>query len=85
MLFQTCMSFFLLLHTKRYILKNVGNQTVAGSHWLLQYGEKYYESQWEPETYCLATHILQNIFYCVQQKKQTHIGLEQHWVNDWFD
>ncbi len=32
-MFQTCMSFFLLLSTKD-ILKNVGNQTVAGSHWL---------------------------------------------------
>jgi len=26
-LFQTCMSFFLLLYTKEDILKNVGNQT----------------------------------------------------------
>ncbi len=33
-LFQTCMSFFLLLNTKYYILKNVGKQTVAGSHCL---------------------------------------------------
>ncbi len=32
-LFQTCMSFFLLLNTKD-ILKNVGNQTVEGSHLL---------------------------------------------------
>ncbi len=34
-LFQTCMSFFLLLSTKEDILKNVGNQTVDGIHWLL--------------------------------------------------
>jgi len=27
-LFQTCMSFFLLLNTRKYILKNVGKQTV---------------------------------------------------------
>ncbi len=33
-LFQTCMSFFLLLNAKEHILKNVGNQTVAGSYWL---------------------------------------------------
>ncbi len=26
--------FFLLLNIKYYILKNVGNQTVAGLHWL---------------------------------------------------
>ncbi len=34
MSFQICMSFFLLLNTKQDILKNVGNQTFAGSHWL---------------------------------------------------
>jgi len=33
-LFQTCMSFFLLLNTKEDILKNVSNQTVDGPHWL---------------------------------------------------
>ncbi len=33
-LLQTCMSFCLLLNTKQHILKNVGKQTVAGSHWL---------------------------------------------------
>jgi len=26
---------------------------------------------------CLVTSILQNIFFCVQQKKETRIGLEQ--------
>ncbi len=31
MLFQTCMSFFLLLSTKEGILKNVGHQTVDGA------------------------------------------------------
>ncbi len=30
MLFQSCMSLFLLLNTKEAILKNVGNQTVLG-------------------------------------------------------
>jgi len=25
----------------------------------------------------LVTHILQNIFYCVEQKKEIHTGLEQ--------
>ncbi len=33
-LFQTCMSFFLLLNTKEDILKNVGNQTADDLHWL---------------------------------------------------
>ncbi len=31
-LFQTFMSLFLLFNTKENILKNVGNQTVDGSH-----------------------------------------------------
>ncbi len=26
---------------------------------------------------CLVTDILQNILFCVQQKKETHTGLEQ--------
>jgi len=26
---------------------------------------------------CLVTNILQNIFFCVQQKKETHTGLKQ--------
>ncbi len=34
---------------------------------------KYYGSQWEPEI-CL---LLQNIFFCVKQKKETHPDLEQ--------
>jgi len=27
---------------------------------------------------CLVTNILQNIFFSVQQKKETHTGLERH-------
>ncbi len=27
---------------------------------------------------CLVTHIIQNIFVCVQQKKETHTDLEQN-------
>ncbi len=38
MFFQTWMCYFLQLNTKENILKNVGNQTVAGSHWLPFYG-----------------------------------------------
>jgi len=36
--------------------------------------------------YCVVTNIIQNIF-CVQQKNDTHTGLEQHkgeWVNEWW-
>jgi len=25
---------------------------------------------------CLITNILQNVFFCVQQKKETHLGFE---------
>jgi len=25
---------------------------------------------------CLITNILQNVFFCVQQKKETHLGVE---------
>ncbi len=27
---------------------------------------------------CLVTHIAKDILFCVQQKKDTHTGLEQH-------
>ncbi len=27
---------------------------------------------------CVVTNIHQNIFFCVQQNKETHAGLEQH-------
>ncbi len=26
---------------------------------------------------CLVTNILQNVFFCAEQKKETHTGLEQ--------
>jgi len=51
MLFQTFMCFFLLSNTKEDILKNVGNQTVGGSHWL--YSPiifSCYGRQWLPST-----------------------------------
>ncbi len=27
---------------------------------------------------CLVTNILQNVFFCVQQKREIHMGLERH-------
>ncbi len=36
------------------------------------------ENTMEINSNCLVTNILQNIFSCVQQKKQIHTGLEQH-------
>ncbi len=29
-------------------------------------------------SYCLVTKILQNILFSIQQKKETHTGVEQH-------
>ncbi len=34
---------------------------------------------------CLVSNILQNTFFCIQQKKEIHTGLDPHegkWVND---
>jgi len=64
MLLQTC--YFLLLNYKD-ILKNV-NQTVELMVAIdILRGKKYY-----------VTDILQNTLIVIQQKKETHTGLEQH-------
>ncbi len=56
-----------MLNIKEDILKSAGNQTVDGSHWL-------HSIAFPVETNnCL---FLQNIFFCVQHKKETHTGLE---------
>jgi len=47
----------------------------------------YYKVQWGIN--CLVINIIQNIFFCVQQKKEIHTGLEKleenlifhFWVN----
>jgi len=61
------MNFFLLLNTKEDILKNVDNQTVDVPHF-------FPSIIWKSMGYinCLVTDILQNIFLCVQQKKEIH-------------
>ncbi len=58
------------------MLKNAGNQTVDGPHWR-PYLFSYYGSQWGPTTIWFFW-ILQNIFFCVQHKKETYTGLERH-------
>jgi len=61
------MCFFLLLNTKEDILKNVGNQTVDhGPHLLV------YIFHTVGTNNCLISEILQNIFFCVQQKNEIH-------------
>ncbi len=42
------------------------------------------ESQWLPTSNCLVTKVLQNIFFCVQQKKEIHIRTKRVWVYDEF-
>ncbi len=58
------MSLFLLLNTKEDILKNVGHQTVDGSHDLHSM-EKILLKSMVIVNY-LVTNVLQNIFFCDQ-------------------
>ncbi len=55
--------FILVLNTK-YILKNVGNQTVAGPP------VTFFLSKSVGTSNCLITNILQNILFCVQHKNK---------------
>ncbi len=77
MSFQTNMNFFSVLQTKDDILKNVGNQIVAGSHWLFIVWNKILWNSMAAVN-CLVTNIVHNIFFCVQQKKETYTGLNKH-------
>jgi len=65
-----------LLNTKDDILKNVSNQTGP-----VDFHSWKKKILWKSMgvVNCLVTHILQNIFFCVQQKKrkETQTGLEQ--------
>jgi len=61
-MFQSYMNFFLLLNTEKVFLKNVCNQTVEKVNGMIN---------------SLVTDILQNIFFYVQQKKETYRGLRQ--------
>ncbi len=59
--------------TQEHILKKVCNQAVLGHHWL--WGKKIQWKSMVPQN-CSVSHILQNIFLCVQQNKDIHTGLE---------
>jgi len=54
------------------ILKNIGNKTFMGHHWL----EGKILCKSKGPNNCLVTDILQNIFLCVQRKRKPHTGLE---------
>jgi len=65
------MSFFLQLNIKEDILKNVGNQTVECRSDFHSMEEKKILQKSMASVNCLGTDILQNIFFYVQQKKET--------------
>ncbi len=68
---------FILLLNINAVLKNVENQTVAGPQWLPLYFV-FHRSKSTWTSNCLVTQILQNIFFCVQLKKEIKTGLGQH-------
>jgi len=59
-------------------LKNMCNQTVdMGPIDFHSMGKKIQCNSKGPIN-CLVSEFLQNIFFCVQPKKEIHTGLEQH-------
>jgi len=66
------MSFFLLLNTKQDVLKTDWNFGTIDFHSIFFFSMK----SMVPNN-CFAPIVLQNIFICVQQKKETHTGLKQ--------
>ncbi len=60
MLPQTYINLFLVLNTNDDILKNVGNQTVAGAH---KFDCRKKKSMEVTVDHCLVFHILQNNIY----------------------
>ncbi len=73
--FQTCMTDWLLWNTKEGILKNIGNQID-----LVPIDFYYMDKQFNVingNQNSLVTNILQNIFFCVLHKKESHTGLER--------
>ncbi len=64
----------LSLSSIEYILKNVNNETVEDVDF-----HSTEKILWKlmATINCLVTNILRNIFFCVQQKKETHTGLNQ--------
>ncbi len=67
------MYLFVLLNTKEDILKKVCNRLFWGTI-DFHSRKKCYEGNGAPD--CSVSHILQNIFLCVQQSKYIYTGLE---------
>ncbi len=73
MLFQTFVRFFLMLNAKEDILNNSEEQFLVPTD--IHVGkEMLRKSLWTINS--LITSIIQNIFFYVQQKKETYTGLE---------
>ncbi len=64
-----CLSFFLLLNTRKHILKNVSNQTFSGLHF-----NSIFLHTMEVNGY-RQLYRLQNILFCVQQKTEAQVGV----------
>ncbi len=69
------MNVFVLPNTKEDILKKVCNQAVLGAPLTSIVGKKILWKPMVPQN-CSVSHILQNIFLCVQQNKDINTGLE---------
>ncbi len=101
-LFQIGMNFFLLDHKRRYLKKKkifwwmCKSTTWSDPCWLVPVDFTidivfflllhYYGSE-QLTSNCLVTRILQNIFFCVYQKrrkKKTHTVLECHETSKWW-
>ncbi len=68
------MNIFVLPNTEEDILKKVCNQAVLGT---IDFNSREKNTMEVNGTQnCSVSHILQNIFLCVQQNKDIHTGLE---------
>ncbi len=69
------MNVFILLNTEGDILKNVGNRAVLGT---IDFKSIFFLLLWKsmvPQN-SLITNFLHNIFFCIQQNKDIHTGLD---------
>ncbi len=79
-LFWIC-SLFLLLSTKKIIWRILVTKQLTVAIEFDSMEKKYYV---KVNGYHLVTTVLQNNLFCVQQKKETHTGLNKWRVNKWW-
>ncbi len=72
--FQTCMNFFVLPNTKEDIWRKFVTRLFWGT--IDFHSRKKNTMEVNGAQNCSVSHILQNIFLCVQQNKDIHTGLE---------